>query len=70
MIMSNKPLNDEIKEFQIHKKKLIPVLIIVGLLGLALPILPGVAILFLAFLLLFPKEGDNFLKRIRGFFKR
>jgi uncharacterized protein YqgC (DUF456 family) len=67
--MSGKKLSEEIREFQVSKKKLIPILIIVGLLGLVLPILPGVAVLFLAFLLLFPKEGENILKRIRNFFR-
>jgi len=67
--MSRKPLTEEIKNFQVSKKKLIPVLIIVGLLGLILPILPGVAILFLAFLLLFPGEGEKLIKRLRKLFK-
>jgi len=63
--MSRKTFTDEIRDFRRSKKKWIPILIIVGLLGLVLPIIPGVALLLLAFLLLFPKEGEAFLKRVR-----
>lgn len=63
--MNRKTLREEIREFQSHKQKLIPILIVVGLLGLVLPIIPGVAVLFLAFMLLFPKHGEQLLKRIR-----
>lgn len=63
--MARKTLSEEIKEFQTGKKRLIPALIMVGVLGLFLPVLPGVAVLFLAFLLLFPKEGEAVIKRIR-----
>ncbi len=65
-----KTLSEEIKEFQLHKKKLIPILLAAGLLGLVLPILPGAAILFLAFVLLFPKEGEALIQRIRAAFKK
>ncbi len=63
--MSNKTLTDEIKEFQKHKKKLIPAIIAVGILGLFLPIIPGVALLFLGFFLLFPRQGENLFNKIR-----
>jgi hypothetical protein len=67
--MSKKYLVDEIRDFQKNKKKLIPVLVVLGILGLFLPILPGVALLFFGFLLIFPREGENLLKKIRSKFK-
>ncbi len=67
--MSKKDLVDEIRDFQKNKKKLIPVLIVLGILGLFLPILPGAALLFFGFLLIFPREGENLLKKIRSKFK-
>ena len=67
--MSKKNLVDEIRDFQKNKKKLIPVLVVLGILGLFLPILPGVALLFFGFLLIFPREGENLLKKIRSKFK-
>ena len=67
--MRKKDLVDEIRDFQKNKKKLIPVLVVLGILGLFLPILPGVALLFFGFLLIFPREGENLLKKIRSKFK-
>ena len=67
--MSKKDLVDEIRDFQKNKKKLIPVLVVLGILGLFLPILPGVALLFFGFLLIFPREGENLLKKIRSKFE-
>lgn len=67
--MSKKDLVDEIRDFQKNKKKLIPILVVLGILGLFLPILPGVALLFFGFLLIFPREGENLLKKIRSKFK-
>ena len=67
--MEKKELVDEIKDFRKNKKKLIPVIIVLGILGLFLPILPGIALLFFGFLLIFPKDGDNLLNKIRIKFK-
>ena len=67
--MRKKDLVDEIKDFKENKKKLIPVVIVLGILGLFLPILPGVALLFFGLLLILPKEGENLLKKIRSQFK-
>ncbi|MFQ5603059.1 MAG: hypothetical protein ACE5HS_07290 [bacterium] len=63
--MKKKSLFDEIKEFNQNKKKLIPILVILGVFGLILPVLPGVLLLFLGFILLFPRQGEDFLKKIR-----
>ena len=67
--MRKKDLIDEIEDFRENKKKLIPVVIVLGILGLFLPILPGVALLFLGFLLIFPRDGEKLLKKIRSKFK-
>ena len=68
--MIQKDLVDEIKDFRKDKKKLIPAVIVLGILGLFLPILPGIALLFFGFLLVFPREGENLLQKIRDKFKR
>ncbi len=67
--MTKKTLVEEISDFRKAKKVLIPVLLTVGCLGLFLPVLPGLAIIFLGFLLLFPKQGDDLLDKIRKAFK-
>ena len=63
--MSKKTLKEEIQEFQKNKKRLVHAIIVLGVIGLFLPVLPGVALLFLGFLLLFPRQGEDFLKKIR-----
>ncbi len=67
--MEKKDLVDEIKDFRKNKKKLILIVVVFGILGLFLPILPGVALLFFGFLLIFPREGETLLKKIRSKFK-
>ena len=67
--MSKKNLVDEIRDFQKNKRKLIPVVIVLGVVGLFLPVLPGVALLFFGFLLIFPRDGEKLLKKIRSKFK-
>ena len=67
--MTEKPLTEEIRDFQKSKKVLIPILLVVGLAGLFLPILPGVALLFLGYLLIFPRQGEDFLQKIRSILK-
>lgn len=72
--MHKKELVDEIREFQQSKKIAIPIILSLGILGLVLPVLPGVALLFLGFLLIFPREGEEVIKKIRikidRYFKR
>lgn len=67
--MGKKSLNEEISDFQQDKKKLVPYLLLLGLIGLFLPVLPGIAILFLVFLLIFPRYGEDIISRIRETFK-
>jgi len=63
--MKNHPLYEEISKF-IKTKKIIAIpLIILGLLGLILPIIPGTVFLVLAFLLLFPKDGEKLIEKIK-----
>lgn len=68
--MAKRYLLDEIRDFRNEKKKLIPVLLILGILGLFLPVLPGVALLFLGLVLLFPRQGNDVIRKIRSFFKK
>jgi len=63
--MEKKSLLDEIRAFQKEKKFIIPALIILGFAGIILPIIPGLAILAIAFMLIFPKRGSESLKRLR-----
>jgi len=63
--MKKTSLSEEIGRFQRDKKILIPVCLILGIFGLFLPIIPGVALLFLGFLLIFPSQGESILKRVR-----
>ena len=63
--MKNRPLYEEISKF-IKTKKIIAIpLIILGLLGLILPIIPGTVFLVLALLLLFPKDGEKLIEKIK-----
>jgi hypothetical protein len=66
--MPKKSLADVIKDYQKDKKKLIPILIALGLVGLIFPILPGIAILFLSLLLIFPRRGEEVIRKIRSIF--
>lgn len=68
--MIKKTLVEEISDFRKAKKVLIPVLLTVGCLGLFLPVLPGLAFIFLGFVLLFPKQGNDLLNKIRKAFKK
>lgn len=68
-MLKDKSLYQEIKDFQHSKKRLIPVLFSLGLLGLFLPVLPGIALLLLGLSLLFPQQGKNAIEKTRRFFK-
>ncbi len=67
--MASKRLADEIKHFQKQKRVIVPVLLALGVVGLFLPLLPGLALLFLAVLLIFPRGGESLLQKLRGLFK-
>ena len=63
---TRKSLRAQISEFQRQKNKTVSVLIGLGLVGLVIPIIPGLAFLGLAFLLLFPRRGDNILRKLKA----
>ena len=67
--MQKQPLHQEMRSFRRQKKVLIPVLILLGLVGLLLPVLPGLVLLALAAALMWPgrewKLGKQ-LSRILG----
>lgn len=67
--MPRKSLQEEIEDFQVEKKKLIPALLVAGVAGLVLPVLPGVALIVLALLLLNPRRGEEVIRKIRHFLK-
>ncbi len=62
--MPRKSLQEEIEDFQVEKKKLIPALLVAGVAGLLLPVLPGVALIVLA---LNPRRGEEIIRKIRHF---
>lgn len=64
---SKRSLREEIRAFQKQKVRWVPFLIVFGALGLVLPILPGLALLGLALVLLWPREGEQLLRRLRRF---
>jgi uncharacterized protein YqgC (DUF456 family) len=45
------------------------ILIVLGIVGLILPILQGFLFIFAGIILLFPKEGKKIIRKIKKFFK-
>lgn len=66
--MKKRSLQEEISQFQKDKKRLIPGLLMLGILGLIFPIIPGVALLCVGVLLLSPRHGEGILNRFRDKF--
>ena len=66
--MARKHLIQQIRDYQNKKKILVPVLLILGVAGLVLPVLPGVALIILAILLLFPRHGEQLLQKVKSSF--
>ncbi len=64
--MTKPSLKTQVAEFRKTKKRLIPALIGLGVVGLGLPILPGVALLVLAFSLAMPGQAERALRKIRS----
>lgn len=65
-MMARRHLFQEIREYQNKKKILVPALLVLGVAGLFLPILPGVALIILAILLLFPRHGEQLLQKVKS----
>ena len=64
--MARKYLFQEIRDYQNKKKFIVPLLLIAGVTGLFLPILPGITIIALAVLLMFPRQGERLLEKIKS----
>ena len=62
--MNDKPLWEDIVEFARKKKWLAAALIIIGLFGLIVPIIPGLLLIGVAVFLLKPEWWDRFKKRV------
>lgn len=65
---NKKSLYDEMKKFQDEKKYYIIVLLVLGILGLIFPVIPGLLLIGMAIALISPKHGEIFLKKIKGWF--
>lgn len=61
-------LYDEMKKFQGEKKNYIIALLILGILGLIFPIIPGLLLIGLGIALISPKHGEIFLEKIKKWF--
>ena len=64
--MARRHLFQEIRDYQNKKKILVPALLVLGVAGLFLPILPGIALIILAILLLFPRHGEQLLQKVKS----
>lgn len=62
-------LLDEMKQFQSEKKIYVVVLILVGLLGLVLPVIPGLLFIGLGIALISPRHGTALFEKIKNWFK-
>jgi len=55
----------EIRGFRKWRMLFGPILMLGGILGLFLPVLPGLLLLFLGFALVFPRAAENFMDAVR-----
>ncbi len=62
-------LYEEIKKFQKEKKIYFVILILVGLLGLIFPVIPGIFLIGLGIVLISPKYGEVLLNKIKQWLK-
>lgn len=62
-------LYEEIKRFQSEKKIYFVILILVGLLGLVFPVIPGLLLIGLGIALISPKHGTELMEKIKNRFK-
>lgn len=63
-----KSLYEEMKKFQAEKKSYIIILLVLGVLGLIFPVIPGLFLIGLAIALLSPRHGELILKKIKNMF--
>jgi len=70
-VAKKKSLYEQVIESRpLRKRYLAFFLIGLGLMGLVLPFLPGLALLFLGFMLIFPKKTEEFIRRVRGMWQQ
>ncbi len=60
-----KSLFEEIKQFQNEKRKYSTVLIVLGILGLIIPVIPGLLFLSLGIGLANPRYGEELIAKIK-----
>lgn len=60
-----RPLVDEIRRFRKGKIKTAVILLVLGLAGLVLPILPGALFILLALWLVFPDQSEKLWARLK-----
>ncbi len=63
-----KSLYEEMKKFQDEKKFYGIFLLVLGILGLIFPIIPGWLLIGMAVAIISPKHGEIILKKIKSFF--
>ncbi len=72
--MANKPLYKKILNFEKWRELWIAPLIILGVIGLIIPVLPGLLILYIAIVLIDPDRADRiknyFINVFEGFLKK
>jgi len=61
-------LYDEMKKFQREKKNYIIALILLGILGLIFPFIPGLLLIGLGIALISPKHGEALLEKTKQWF--
>lgn len=64
-----KSLYEEIVDFQCFKKYVGIPLIALGVAGLLLPLLPGLILIFLGFMLVVPRKAEEIIDKIRRLWK-
>lgn len=62
-------LYEEMKNFQKEKKLYFFLLIVVGLLGLIFPVIPGLFLIAVGIALISPRHGDKILNRLKKWVK-
>jgi len=60
-----RPLVEEIRSFRKNKIKTALLLLVIGLAGLVLPIIPGLVFILLAVWLIFPDQSEKLWERLK-----
>jgi len=60
-----RPLVEEIRSFRKNKIKTALLLLVIGLAGLVLPIIPGLVFILLAVWLVFPDQSEKLWERLK-----